>query len=251
MKEEEDKNDKEEIINTKINFYDEEIDIKLNPDFKYFVNNICNILTIPSDKYKSLAISYNDEDGDNIILSTEEDYTLYFQQLKDKTVNGLIVEVKEDSEIDPIVCFGSAINYQAQIDEANNQIQKENNNLNKDINIKNINSNNMNNIVINNNDNIMDNFNNNNNLIINEPKKDIPINDIIFQIGCSSCKSVPIICILYYCPQCQMYLCEDCFKNVGNHEHSFILFESNQVFKNYQETEKMKQMEKNKYNYDS
>ena len=95
MKEEEDKKDKEEIIKAKINFYEEQIDIQLNSDFKSFVNNICNILKIPSEQYNSLAISYNDEEGDNIILSTEEDYILYFQQLKDKTVNGLIVEVKK------------------------------------------------------------------------------------------------------------------------------------------------------------
>ena len=87
--------DKEEDINTKISFYDEQIDINLNSNFNSFVNNICNILNIPPDQYKSLAISYNDEEGDNIILSTEEDYILYFQQLKDKTVNGLIVEVKK------------------------------------------------------------------------------------------------------------------------------------------------------------
>ena len=207
MKEEEDKKDKEEIIKTKINFYEEQIDIKLNSDFKSFVNNICNILKIPSDQYNSLAISYNDEEGDNIILSTEEDYILYFQQLKDKTVNGLIVEVKEDSKVDPIACFGSALNYQEQIDEANKQIQKENNNLNQDIKI-NIDNNNINNNIIKNNDNIKDNFDNNNLIINNEPQKDIPINDIIFKFECSSCSSYPIICILYYCPQCQMYLCE-------------------------------------------
>ena len=254
MKEEEDKKDKEEIIKAKINFYEEQIDIQLNSDFKSFVNNICNILKIPSEQYNSLAISYNDEDGDNIILSTEEDYILYFQQLKDKTVNGLIVEVKEDSKIDPIACFGSAINYQEQIDEANKQIQKENNNLNKDIK-NNINNNNINNNIINNNDNIKDYFNNNNNLIINnEPQKEKPINDIIFEFGCSSCSTYPIICTLYYCPQCQMHLCEDCMRKVGNHAHPFQLFESNQEFMKYKENEKkekekMDQMQNNHNNY--
>ena len=255
IEEKEDKEVKMENISTKINFYGEQIDIQLNSDFNSFVNNICNILSIPSDKYKSLAISYNDEDDDNIILSTEEDYILYLQQLKDKTVNGLIVEVKEDSEINPIKCFGSALDYKDQIEEANNQILNEKNNLNKNIdnNIKNNINDNMNNDNINynmikNNDNIEDNLDTNNNSL-NESKKnekDIPIDDLIFKnCGCSSCQAYPIICILYYCPQCQIYVCEDCIKNFGIHKHTFLKFES------YQELLKLNNNQNNNNNFNN
>ena len=212
-----------ENIDTKINFYGEQIDVKLNSDFNSFVNNICKIVNIPSDNYKSLAMSYNDEDGDNIILSTEEDYKLFFQQLKDKTVNGLIVEVKEDSNINPIECFDSALDYKEKIDLANKQILEENKN-NKDI---------ENNINYNINDNMQGNFDNKeNNLILNkEPEKDIPIDDLIFnQFECTSCKAYPIICILYYCPQCQIHICENCILNFGNHLHEFLKFESYKEF---------------------
>ena len=233
MKDKEDKEVKMENIDTNINFYGEQVVVKLNSDFNSFVNNICKIVNIPSDNYKSLAISYKDED-DNIILSTEEDYILFFQQLKDKTVNGLIVEVKEDSNINPIECFDSALDYKEKIDLANKQILNENNNLNKDI------ENNFNNNI---NDNIEGNFDN------NEPEKDIPIDDLIFnQCGCASCQAYPIICILYYCPQCPIYICENCIKNFGNHHHEFLKFESYQEFLKIKEKEKTNQINNNNRN---
>ena len=241
-----DKEVKIENINTNINFYGEQIDIELNSDFNSFVNNICKIINIPSDNYKSLEISYKDEDGDNIILSTEEDYILFFQQLKDKTVNGIIVEVKEDSNINPIECFDSALDYKEKIDLANIQILNENNNLNKDIEK----DNNINNI----NDYMEGNFDNkDNNLILNnEPEKDIPIDDLIFnQFGCESCQTYPIICILYYCPQCQMNICENCIKNFGNHQHEFLKFESYQEFLKIKEKEKANQINNNNPNFNN
>ena len=245
----EEKEDKKENINTKINFYSEQIDIKLNSDYNSFVNNVCKIINISLDQYKSLELSYKDEDDDNIILSTDEDYELFFDQLKDKRVNGIIIEIKEDSDINPIECFDSALDYKEQIDEVNKQIINENNNLNKNID-NNIN-NNINDNIINKKDNIQDNFvNKNSNLILNgQPNKDIPIDDLIFyRFGCSYCKSFPIICLLYYCSQCHLYLCENCFKNYGNHIHPFIKFESNQELMKFKEKEKMEQMNNSKNN---
>ena len=91
-------------------------------------------------------------------------------------------------------------------------------------------NNNINDNIINKKDNIQDNFvNNNSNLILNgQPNKDIPIDDLIFyRFGCGYCKSFPIICLLYYCSQCQLYLCENCFKNYGKHKHPLMKFKSN------------------------
>ena len=85
----EEKNDNEETFNIKLNLYDELIDLKVNSDYNYFVKNICTILNISPEQLKSFSLSYNDEDGDSILLSTEEDYTIFFQQVKEKTVNSL------------------------------------------------------------------------------------------------------------------------------------------------------------------
>ena len=167
MKEKEDEeDDEEEIFYTKIIFLNEKFDLQISPEYNSFIKNICNLFKISLEQYNSLKISYKDEDDDNIILSTKEDFMLYFEQVKEKTVNGLIIEIKEDSDINPIECFDSALDYKEQIDEVNKQIINENNNLNKNID-NNIN-NNINDNIINKKDNIQDNFvNNNSNLILN------------------------------------------------------------------------------------
>ena len=217
------KKEKEESFNSKLNFYDEKVDIKLNSDYNSFIANICNILQIPKDKLKSLSMSYYDEDGDSIILSTEEDYILFLQQLKDKLVDTINVEIKENEEIDPIECFGSALDYQEQINKANNQIKDDNNIIYNDIGdgFKKSSNNIVDDNIINNN--IM------NNIILNEEKNndDFPVDDIIFLYKCTFCSTYPIICTLYYCPECVLYACEDCMKNIRNHIHPVQKFESN------------------------
>ena len=114
--------DDDEIFNSTIYFYDEKIDILLNSDYNTFINNICKIIQIPPEQFNSLKISYLDEDGDSIILTSEEDYKIFFQQIKDKTVNGINLEIDENSNINPIASFGSALDYKEQIEQAKNNI---------------------------------------------------------------------------------------------------------------------------------
>ena len=220
----EEKKEKEEAFNIKLNFYDEQIDIQINSDYNSFINNICNILQLPKDKLDSLTISYYDEDKDSIILATEEDYTLYLQQLKEKIVDSINIEIKDDPEIEPLECFGSALDYQEKINKSNNQIKYDSINIiNNKVEENHINSN------ININDNIINN-NEINNSIQNKDEindNDIKVEDIIFYYKCTSCSIYPIICSLYYCPQCSLYVCEDCIKNFGNHIHGIQKYESN------------------------
>ena len=207
------KNENEENYNIKINIYNELIDFKINSDYNNFIHNFCKIFNVAPEKINSFILSYNDEDGDSIMLTTEEDYTIFFQQVKEKTVNSLIVEINENknSDIDPIECFGSALNYQEQIDQANNQIKNDNNNMNNNMN-NNINSNsdiNLNNIV-NSNDKIVNSYENinldidsnsqnfNNLISNNDNNNNGQIDDIIFEYKCSNCSTYPIICIIYY-----------------------------------------------------
>ena len=207
------KNENEENYNIKINVYNELIDFKINSDYNNFIHNFCKIFNVAPEKINSFILSYNDEDGDSIMLTTEEDYTIFFQQVKEKTVNSLIVEINENknNDIDPIECFGSALNYQEQIDQANNQIKNDiNNNMNNNNNINNIN---MNNIINKSNDKIINSYadinldidynnQNVNNFIPNNEydNNNGQIDDIIFEYKCTNCSTYPIICLLYYCP---------------------------------------------------
>ena len=243
--------DKDEIFNSQINFYDEKIEIQLNSDYNSFVNNICKIIQIPQDQFNSLKISYLDEDGDTIILNSEEDYIIFFQQIKDKIVNEVNVEIQENSNIDPIASFGSALNYKDQIEQANKKIEDENKNNNIIININNMHDNEMSY------DNIEDNFGNSgqniNNIINNEDpdKEDAPLDDIIFDYKCKSCSTYPIICTVHYCQRCPLYICDDCIKNYKNHVHPLQKYESRRELikvkeKENEEIEKINQRKNNR-----
>ena len=244
----------EETINTKLKFYGEEIDLKLSSDYDSFINNVCNIFNISPDQFNSISLSYLDEDEDSIIISTKEDYLIFFQQVREKTVNSIIAEINEDSKIDPIAALGSAIDYKDQIEKANKEINNENKNKNfNEINNKNqnINKNDIINLdVSNSNQNIR------NNLIQNEQviKNDIPIDNLIFEYKCHICFIYPIICVLYYCPKCPIYFCESCYQKNQNHEHNIIKIESKEQLlkikeKENNEIEKRHQKENNQ-NYD-
>ena len=260
----EEKNDNEETFNIKLNLYDELIDLKVNSDYNYFVKNICTILNVSPEQLKSFSLSYNDEDGDSILLSTEEDYTIFFQQVKEKTVNSLIVEIKENKNIDPNACFGSALDYQEQIEQANNQIKNDNNNINNINNSNSGNNINLNNNIFNSNDNIenkhdkidLDNNQNINNLNSNKESdnNDAQINDLIFEYKCSKCPTYPIICVMYYCPKCSLYLCESCHQVMENHNHPLLKIESKKELqkikeKENEEIERKKQMQNNQDNF--
>lgn len=140
----ENKQKKNETFNIKLNLLKEKIDIKITSDYKDFISNICNILLISQDQFNSLLFSYIDEDGDSITISTEEDYMIFVQQIKEKFVNDLYIEFKQDSNIDQNICLGNALDYQEQIEKENNNIIKNNNKINNNFNDNYIN-NNMNN----------------------------------------------------------------------------------------------------------
>ena len=91
-----------------------------------------------------------------------------------------------------------------------NNIKIDNNNINK---IYDRNKN-----IQNNNDSAFENNNKNMNIHKNE---NISIENIVYNYKCSSCEVYPIICVMYYCDQCSLYLCEEC-ENKENHNHALI-----------------------------
>ena len=240
MKERDD--NREENCTVTVEFYGEKKDLQINSNFNCTIKSIFSIFNIPPNQINAFTLSYFDEDGDSILLSTEEDYKIFFQQIKEKSVNTLIVEINNNPKIAPNPGFDITQNNEKQIAQANNQINKGNNNL---INNNNNELNNINNI------NSSNNFNNNKNSEINKNiiNNEVPINDIIFEYKCNCCSICPIICILYYCPQCKMYLCEDCSKNVQNHIHPILKIESKNELKKIMDDEnnEIKNINNNSY----
>ena len=194
-------NNKNEEIIAYIKFNHEIKKVILAPTLKEFQKKICNILNIDETLINSLKLSYKDEDGDTIPVSSEEDYNILLNQVKSKEVDILNIETDENANIDIDACSNSVIKFHEKIEkeeveeeDKNNKnnlniisnqqyeinheekpnIQKNNNNVFQ-INKNNINDNfeinkNQNNIIIdrnNNNNNIYRNNNNNFNNINN------------------------------------------------------------------------------------
>ena len=201
--------------------YGENIDLKINSNYNSFCDKICHIMNIPTDYFQFLSISYIDEDGDNIILSLQEDYEIFFNLIKDDAIEKkIMIDFKENSKIDQMDCLSSALNYQGQhakeyLDDIKNDKKDDKKDDNKKMN-NNIKNNNNNQLKINEEDKINDNNNNNN----NKNKEEEDLENYIYNYKCNNCEISPIIFVMYYCPKCSLYLCEECYNKLNKkHQH--------------------------------
>ena len=241
MEEEEINDDNGENLNIQVNYYDENIELSINSDYETFIQKICDFLKINPDEFNSYSLRYHDQDGDSIILSTIEDYKLFVQQVKENIVNKLIIEKKENIEDNDNEMKNSENNISNFINSSLNNNKNNNskyvyesinNNSIKDNN-KNIDSNYIYNSI--NNNSIRD--NNISNKKRNED--DIPIENIIFNSKCSSCRVYPIVCVIYYCDKCDMYFCEEC-ENKVEHKHPLLKIKNINQFNKIKEEESKK-----------
>ena len=224
----------DERVNIKLNFYGELIDYAINSDYLSFLKDLCGIFGLSMNQLSAISLSYQDEDGDVIMVSTKEDFAIFLEQAKQKVVDTLVVEVKEESNIDPISLMDSALNYQEQVEEANaNLVNSTQNKINNDNNYYNIN----NNYNINN-------YNDYYNIQNQEVNNEAPL---VFYVECNKCQIYPLLERIYYCQQCDMCLCDECKIRNENHEHPLLKIETEDDFeiiiKAYEE--KAKLVEKN------
>ena len=217
-----------ENYNIKINFNNQDIDLLIDSNFDSFIQNICNILKISLEEINSFGLSYTDEDGDNILITTEDDYKLFFQQVKEKIVYNLIIEKKDPNKYNSnLNQINESINNQSNLEYSNSINNSQNNNNNQmesKININNSNQNikNNNNISNSNSNNFENSYNNNNAPSNRVPiQDDVPIDNIVYYYKCTTCSTYPIVCVMYYCDKCSLYLCEKCEKN-NDHKHPLM-----------------------------
>lgn len=51
-----------------------------------------------------------------------------------------------------------------------------------------------------------------------------------FETGCCKCNTFPIIAVLYFCPKCNAYLCQNCEEKIGfTHEHPLFKIRNNSM----------------------
>ena len=215
MKEEDSDDETYEI---KLYFNQQEFDLSINSDYDETIGKISHILNMNANL---LILSYDDEDGDNILLSNEEDYSIFLEQVKSNIVKGLIIELNEKP-------------HENNINENSNININEINYINYDNNEKdNQIGNNINDInEINNNANLFNDYDIKDSQVLKPMKdnnNDDQIEDKIYYYRCSSCDEYPILFVMYYCPECNIYLCNNCGKNMVNHYHEVLKIDSQAV----------------------
>ena len=227
MKEE----DHEKIYEIKLFYNKQEYDLSINSSYDETLGKISQILYLNSNL---LILSYDDEDGDNILVSNEEDYSIFLEQVKTNSVKSLIIELNDKSN-------------ENNIDEYSNLNINEIKNINFDDNEKDNQFENINNInEIDNNDIFNDNNIQNSN-ILKQVNDDIDeqLQDKIYYFRCTSCDEYPILFVMFYCPECNLYLCENCGKNMANHFHQLLKIDSQDKIYKIKEEENEK-IEKNR-----
>jgi len=222
--------DEEETYEIKLFFNKQEFNLSINSNYDEALGKISQILNL---NINLLILSYDDEDGDNILVSNEEDFSIFFDQVKSNIVKSLIIELKEKSN-------------ENNFNEYSNINIKEINNINFNNNEKDnqigSNINNINEIDL------LDDYGIKNSNVF-EPMKDNNddelIEDKIYYFRCTSCNDYPIILVMFYCPECNLYLCEKCGKNLYNHFHQLIKIDSQEKLHKIKDEEN-DQIEKNR-----
>jgi len=226
MKEEDDDQGTYEI---KLFYNEKEFSLSINASYDETLGKISQILNL---NVNSLILSYDDEDGDNILVSNEEDYSIFLEQVKTNLVKSLIIELNEKYiEEYSNLKINEINNIQFDDNEKDNQIGNNINNINE----------------INNNDLFNDDDLRNSSIF--KPKKnnndDEQIEDKLYYFRCTNCDEYPILFVMFYCPECNLYLCENCGKNMSNHFHQLFKIDSQAKLYKIKEEENDK-IEKNR-----
>ena len=230
----------------KVNYKGNEKEMELNMKYDLFLNKIALLFGLKKDEISNYLFYYynnlnkitisNEEDFENFKnnFNNNNDIIIYIENKNLENSNIINVENNNKNNLinnNPInQNFNNNINNNNTNNSIyNNNININNNNINNNDNINKINNNSNNNE----NKNIMNNINNNlpnqnfnsnisnNNFNINNQNSNISqnvnnnnsnINPPVFQfnMSCALCHKFPIIKIIYFCPWCRNFLCEEC-----------------------------------------
>ena len=237
----------------RIKFYDEEMDVQFPEDFNLCKKKIGEMIGLSEDELLNhIKLFYNDEDGDKISVTEDNDYKLFIKFSKENggqnDVLTLIIELKEKSEIlVKKISQEMSIYKEKNSEEIKNEIEMDEDLMNQiedeKLIIKNIKKNNEednnnkipeNNKIEEENNNIGDENKNdmnpqNNN--INQENRDK--DKIIYQETCEYCKANPLYDVFYFCLKCNIKMCSKCELERGTkHSHPFLKIQTYDQYMN-------------------
>lgn len=204
-----------------LKFYSETKKVFFPIKYDEFKSRLSIMLSIEQNSLSNLKITYNDSDGDSIVIFGTDDYEIFIKELKTRSDIILSVEITDEDKINKLLATQSIVGYIEPEEEGGHNAHK----LFTDIFGKNPNTlkKDKNNIIRR--DKNQNEANNNNN------EFDVNKKVMNFPVSCSICSTYPIINILYYCAKCQNNLCENCERKFGpQHRHSLMKIQSNEQY---------------------
>ena len=205
------------------------------------INNIISLFNIPENKKSLLLISYKILFGDSVNIYSQEEYNNFLQKLSQNDVENILSVCIQESIRNKIKSYNEDI-YDKDDDEEEKDDKYDKDDLRtghvfekKNEAQSNIFSGerlNINKILNDSFEEGKNDENNINNINNSKDKMDIMFNnDIVksvlppvasFPTYCNVCQKFPLVKVLYFCLNCQLFLCEDCEKNLGyNHRHCY------------------------------
>jgi hypothetical protein len=227
-----------ENCNIDINFYGDKKTFKLSETYDLFKKDICSEIGIEEEYLNNLNIFYNDKDNIHKNINNSEDYNDFFVKVLINEAKSLEIEYKSEENSN-----ANDDNFILNLNDSENKnniniFNCNNNNLND-------NDNNLNNNDINNLNNENDIFNNSNN---NENNNSNIKDEIVYPVTCNLCKEYNLNNIIYYCKECENYICEKCFKKTfREHIHSYNVI-GNMIHFNYFNHENLNKNENKEIN---
>ena len=205
------------------------------------INNIISLFNIPENKKSLLLISYKSLFGDSIKIYSQEEYNNFLEKLSKNDIENILSVCIQESIRNKIKSYNEDI-YDKDDDEEEKDDKYDKEDLRRGHVFEKKNeaqSNifcgerlNINKILNDSFEEGQNDENNINNVKDSNDKVDIMFNnDIVksvlppvasFPTYCNVCQKFPLVKVLYFCLNCQLFLCEDCEKNLGyNHRHCY------------------------------
>ena len=205
------------------------------------INNIISLFNIPENKKSLLLISYKSLFGDSIKIYSQEEYNNFLEKLSKNDIENILSVCIQESIRNKIKSYNEDI-YDKDDDEEEKDDKYDKDDLRRGHVFEKKNeaqSNifcgerlNINKILNDSFEEGQNDENNINNVKDSNDKVDIMFNnDIVksvlppvasFPTYCNVCQKFPLVKVLYFCLNCQLFLCEDCEKNLGyNHRHCY------------------------------
>ena len=205
------------------------------------INNIISLFNIPENKKSLLLISYKSLFGDSIKIYSQEEYNNFLEKLSKNDIENILSVCIQESIRNKIKSYNEDI-YDKDDDEEEKDDKYDKDDLRRghvfekkneaQSNIFSGERLNINKILNDSFEEGQNDENNINNVKDSNDKVDIMFNnDIVksvlppvasFPTYCNVCQKFPLVKVLYFCLNCQLFLCENCEKNLGyNHRHCY------------------------------